>query len=296
MRAAAASDPLISAVGHETDVTLSISPPTCGRRRRPRLPRWRCRCAPSCSCALAAWQAARSPAGSAAEARRSELRSAARALPTADELLAATRQRLDHVGARLPRALIANAQIHHREFSRIAARLSPQTLRTQIVRERERVAATARRSGQCLRVLVERRRERYDATALRLNAGRMAYVNVRRTQIARARERILALQERARLAFAALLQNRDARLERAEGLVAAGSDRGVRGRGFTLVRDVDGRPWREAAKGAPGKRLDIEFSDGRVRALAEASSIAPIPPPKRRRRGGGEPGQGSLFE
>jgi exodeoxyribonuclease VII large subunit len=63
-----------------------------------------------------------------------------------------------------------------------------------------------------------------------------------------------------------------------------------------LVRDLDGRPLRAAAKVAPGKRLDIEFSDGRVRALAEASSIAPIPPPKRRRRGGGEPGQGSLFE
>ena len=230
------------------------------------------------------------------EARRTELRSAARALPTADELLAATRQRLDHVGARLPRALTANAQIHHREFSRIAARLSPQTLRTHIVRERERVAVTARRSGQCLRVLVERRRERYDTTALRLNAGRVAYVNVRRTQIARARERILALQERARLAFAALLQNRDARLERAERLLAAVSYRGVLARGFTLVRDLDGRPLRAAAKVAPGKRLDIEFSDGRVRALAEASSIAPIPPPKRRRRGGGEPGQGSLFE
>src|SRR6202023_1378546 len=57
-------------------------------------------------------------------------------------------------------------------------------------------------------------------------AGRVAYVNVRRTQIARARERILALQERAKLAFAALLQNRDARLERAERLLAAVSYRG----------------------------------------------------------------------
>jgi len=30
-------------------------------------------------------------------------------------------QRLDHAGARLPRALIAKAQIHQREFSRIAS-------------------------------------------------------------------------------------------------------------------------------------------------------------------------------
>ena len=39
--------PLISAVGHETDTTLIDSPPTAARRRRPRPPRWRCRCAPT---------------------------------------------------------------------------------------------------------------------------------------------------------------------------------------------------------------------------------------------------------
>ena len=122
---------------------------------------------------LACWQRGQ-------DARRTELRAAARALPTADGLLALPRQRLDYAGARFPRALPANAQIHHREFSRIAARLAPQMLRTHIVRERERLAATARRSGQCLRVLVERRRERFD-TAPRLNPGLHANVHARRT-------------------------------------------------------------------------------------------------------------------
>ena len=75
------------------------------------------------------------------------------------------------------------------------------------------------------------------------------------------------------------------------------SYRGVLARGFTLVRDLDGRPLRAAAAVPAGKRVDIEFSDGRVRALAEATAIAaPSPPPRRRRRGGGgEPGQGNLF-
>ena len=56
--------------------------------------------------ALACWQRAQ-------DARRTELRSAARALPSAEELLAMPRQRLDACADRLPRALRANAQIHH---------------------------------------------------------------------------------------------------------------------------------------------------------------------------------------
>jgi hypothetical protein len=49
--------------------------------------------------------------------------------------------------------------------------------------------------------------------------------------------------------------------------------------------------------------LDVEFSDGHVRALAERTTAAPagkaepvsgIKP--RTRRGGGSPGQGSLFD
>ena len=56
-------------------------------------------------------------------------RGGARALPNAEELLAIPRQRLDACAERLPRALRANAQIHHTQYSRIAGRLAPQLLR-----------------------------------------------------------------------------------------------------------------------------------------------------------------------
>ena len=84
--------------------------------------------------ALACWQRGH-------EQRRTELRAAARALPAADELLAVPRQRLDACAERLPRALIANAQMHHRQLTRVAARLSPRLLRTRLRASSEIVAA-----------------------------------------------------------------------------------------------------------------------------------------------------------
>jgi hypothetical protein len=68
------------------------------------------------------------------------------------------------------------------------------------------------------------------------------------------------------------------------------------------VRDLEGHPLRRAAQVSAGMRLDVEFSDGRVRARAEGSDAVdsgkpdPVPAIKPRgRRGGGDSGQGSLF-
>jgi exodeoxyribonuclease VII large subunit len=95
-----------------------------------------------------------------------------------------------------------------------------------------------------------------------------------------------------------LLDRKDARLERAGQLLTALSYRGVLARGFALVRGSEGQPLRNAAAITPGQHLDIEFTDGRVGALAEGSrpiEYAPPPPPRRRRRVVSDPGQGSLF-
>ena len=170
-----------------------------------------------------------------------------------------------------------------------------QTLHTRIARERQQAALLEQRMRQCLRVTTERRRDRYDLISLRLETARAAYASARRAQIARARERVLTCEARARLAINALLDHRTARLERAERLLSAVSYRGVLARGFALVRDSDGRPLRTAAAIRPGLRLDIEFADGRVRATAETTTSEPAAPPVRRRRRSGGEGQGSLF-
>ncbi len=88
-----------------------------------------------------------------------------------------------------------------------------------------------------------------------------------------------------------LLKQHGARVERAERLLAAFSYRGVLARGFALVRDGDGHPLRSATSVTGRMRLDIEFSDGRVAAVADGEGAASPPAapkakaaPARRRR------------
>ena len=123
VRAAAESMiPLISAVGHETDITLIDF---AADRRAPTPTAAAEIAVPVRAELMATLSALRARASSAAwqrgmEQRRTELRAATRALPARDELLAEPRQRLDALAERLPRALHANAQLHRTQFTRVA--------------------------------------------------------------------------------------------------------------------------------------------------------------------------------
>src|SRR5690242_3554352 len=266
VRAAAESMiPLISAVGHETDITLidfaadrrAPTPTAAAEMAVPVRAELIARVEGLARRNIACWLRGQ-------EARRVELRSAIRGLPSADELLAGPRQRLDGAVDRLPRALNANAQWHHTALSRIAARLTP----------------------HLLRVMVERRRERYAAAGFRLAAGLRANVETHRAGLARSRDRVAALSARADRALRALIERRIARVTHAAQLLGALSYHGVLARGFALVRDAQGRPLRTAAGISAGLRLDIEFADGHVGAVtAGETSSADGPKSKRRRRG-----------
>jgi exodeoxyribonuclease VII large subunit len=211
-----------------------------------------------------------------------------RALPK--DILAEPRQRLDTLAERLPRALRANAHVHHTQYTRVASRLAPQLLINTF----------------------ERRKERYANLNQRLKSGLLANAQAHQARLLRYRERVTAFGERSRRATLALLKQHHTRIERAERLLAAFSYREVLKRGFALVRDEQGQPVRAAAQVASGSRLDIEFADGRIAAVADGAAaivvretvvtettivdVVPKPRPKKP-RGDGESGggQGSLF-
>jgi exodeoxyribonuclease VII large subunit len=278
VRAAADSlIPLISAVGHETDITLidfaadkrAPTPTAAAEMAVPVRAELLAEIAALASRRLACWRRG-------IEQLRKELTLLSRALPAADDVLAGPRQRLDACAERLPRALLANAQIHHTQFSRVAGRLSPQLIRG----------------------LTTRRRDRYDALAHRLKTGVAANAQAYRAGIGRDRDRVAAFFERVRRCIDTQLDQRYARLERAESLLVAFSYREVLKRGYALVRDETGRPLRSAAAITPPMRLDIEMADGHVRATAGETLATPAPAPRSvRRRRSREPddSQGNLF-
>ncbi len=303
VRAAAESMiPLISAVGHETDVTLidfaaDRRAPTPSAAAEMAVPVRADLIAQIHSLArrqLSCW-------ARGIDARRGELRAAARALPAADALLAVPCQRLDALAERLPRALKANAEIHHKQYLRCATKLSPQLLHGRVRAEHERLGNLGRRARRCIDVQRDRRRDRLNAAGGRLAAAVRANLAAHRARIVRDRERTAALFERGGRAVTRLVERRAASLGHASGLLAALSYQGVLARGFALVRDPHGRPLRHAAAVIPDSMLDIEFTDGRIaaRAVAGAGGAPPgggsAPPKPKTKRGNGNPGQGSLF-
>lgn len=159
VRAAAASMiPLISAVGHETDITLidfaadrrAPTPTAAAEMAVPVRAELMTSLSNLGSRKLACWRRN-------VDRYRKELRLLARSLPALDDLLAVPRQRLDACAGRLPRALRANAQIHHTQLTRAASRLSPRLLSHRIERCREQTTAFGDRAHRAFRIFRDRR-------------------------------------------------------------------------------------------------------------------------------------------
>jgi exodeoxyribonuclease VII large subunit len=293
-RAAAESlIPLISAIGHETDWTLldhvaDVRAPTPTAAAELSVP--------VRSELMAALAALGGRLGGAVrrsgEQKRLQMRAAARALASGEEILAGPRQRLDRCEAALTQALTAGLKDRVIALSKLAGALARFTPRALAARARARLDAAIRGLPRAREMNARRRAENFAATHLRLRTAAQSASRQRRQWLLRVDE----TQTRLRRAFAAAVSTKREGLERAGQLAIAFSYHSALERGFALVRDAEGAPVRRAASLAAGQAIGLEFADGRIGAHV-GNGEPPKAPPTRVKSTRGKSGgaQGSLF-
>jgi len=151
-------------------------------------------------------------------------------------------------------------------------------------------------------------RQRFDGVSARLGRALRANAHAHRAALTRSATRLrphlvhttmrgghdqlAGLDRSGRRALVALVARSRERLDARTQLFSSLGYHNVLARGFTLVRDAEGRMLRRAADVSAGERLDIEFADGHVSAESEGGERKAATRAKRAQR---DEKQGTLL-
>ena len=279
--------PVISAVGHETDITLIDY---VADKRAP-TPTGAAEMAVPVRSELIAYvedlgSRQRMAARRIAASLKDRLRAATAGLPRAGDLVSTQRQRLDMATARLGSALRAAQHAKAMDHQRIAGRLAIGLLRQRLDAASNRLGNASTRARHSLQTRANRARVAYSPVAGRLRPGLLT------TPISQGRRHLDAVTARTDPAFIRIVESRRARLDGLSKLLNSVSYQQVLARGFALVKDGSGNLVRAASDVSPGDTLTIDVAQGSI-----AATVAGAPPiPRRKPRPDEEPGgQESLF-
>jgi exodeoxyribonuclease VII large subunit len=245
---AACPVPVVSAVGHEVDVSL------CDLVADVRA------ATPSHAAELVV------PDHSAVAHRLDALaRRLARALErsTLDE-----RARLESARSRLHGAGLRLSQAHRERLDALGRRLHAHHPQRRLARDRRRLEALTTRLRAIGHQLVPVQRRRLESLDRRLRAVAHPLVSVQR-------RRLEALDRRLRAAGSAAPQHARLRLASAAGALQALSPLGVLERGYAVAIDAAGQPFTDAAAVREGDAIGLRLHRGRVWARVTGVELGP---------------------